>query len=68
MEESPFLVGHLVSEEVSAGNVSPAMFGLQDLTLGAPPTARTAHHPDHGGQGLLDLEILCVCLSSEDAD
>ena len=63
-----------MSEEVSAGNVSPAMLGLQDLTLGAPPTARPAHHPDHRGQGLLDLEILCVCcqirevLIEDDAD
>ena len=68
MEEPPFLVVHLVPEEVSAGNVSPAMLGLQDLTLGAPPTARPAHHPDHRGQGLLDLEIFCVCLLSDDAD
>ena len=52
---------HLVSEQVSAGDVSPAVLGLQSLTLGAPPTARPAHHPDHRGQGLLHLEILGVC-------
>ena len=46
-----------MSEQVSAGNVSPALSRLQLLTLGAPPAARPAHHPDHGGQGLLDLQI-----------
>ena len=45
----------LLSEEDPAGDVDPAMLGLQVLALGGAATARTPHHPDHGLQTLLHL-------------
>ena len=52
-------------EQVTTGNMSPAMSGLQNLTLSAPPTAWPAHHPDHRGQGLLHLRISDLKLKTD---
>ena len=47
----------LVSEQVPTGHVSPPELGLQNLALGAPPTAGPAHHPHHRHQRLLHLQL-----------
>ena len=46
--------GHLLSEEDSAGDVDPAMLGLEIFALSGPPRTRTSNDPDHGLEALLD--------------
>ena len=47
------LPGYLLSEKKPAGDVDPAVFGLEVLALRTAATARPANHPDHRLQAVL---------------